>query len=87
MDEHGIDLVIKLLTLNPAHHATTFEAPDHDYFWTEPLPCDPSSLPEYTLSHEYDKREKANIVRIQSTMHDSRPCSFEVLPLATLAQS
>ncbi|KAG9092432.1 serine/threonine protein kinase, CMGC, CDC2/CDK sub [Ceratobasidium sp. UAMH 11750] len=43
MDEHGVDLIVKLLTLNPAARITAFEALDHDYFWTEPLPCDPSS--------------------------------------------
>ncbi|KAB5588194.1 hypothetical protein CTheo_8365 [Ceratobasidium theobromae] len=56
MDEFGIDLVCKLLTLNPAVRATAFEALDHDYFWSEPLPCDPTSLPKYASSHEYDKR-------------------------------
>lgn len=42
MDEHGVDLVFQLLTLNPATRITAFDALDHDYFWTEPLPCDPS---------------------------------------------
>lgn len=36
MDEHSVDLVWKLLTLNPATRITAFEALDYDYFRTEP---------------------------------------------------
>ncbi|KAF8600562.1 Pkinase-domain-containing protein [Ceratobasidium sp. AG-I] len=69
MDEHGVDLVSKLLTLNPATRTTAFEALDHDCFWTEPLPCDPSSLPKYTSSHEYDKRKlKGEAIAPQMSM-------------------
>ncbi|CAE6502695.1 unnamed protein product, partial [Rhizoctonia solani] len=57
MDEAGIELVDRLLTLNPAKRITAFEALDHDWFWVEPLCCDPASLPKYVSSHEYDKRK------------------------------
>ncbi|GAB1526839.1 serine/threonine protein kinase, CMGC, CDC2/CDK sub [Rhizoctonia solani] len=57
MDEFGVDLVEKLLVLNPAKRLTAFEALDHDWFWNEPLCCDPASLPKYVSSHEYDKRK------------------------------
>ncbi|KAL7284009.1 hypothetical protein ACG7TL_001282 [Trametes sanguinea] len=39
-----VDLLDKLLAL------------DHDYFWTDPLPADPKTLPTYEASHEFDKR-------------------------------
>ncbi|KAJ7277344.1 hypothetical protein C8J57DRAFT_1223094 [Mycena rebaudengoi] len=29
---------------------------DHDYFWTDPMPADPKTLPVYEASHEFDKR-------------------------------
>ncbi|KAH7332814.1 kinase-like domain-containing protein [Rhizoctonia solani] len=42
MDEAGIELVDRLLALNPAKRITAFEALDHDWFWVEPLCCDPA---------------------------------------------
>ncbi|CEL58897.1 hypothetical protein RSOLAG1IB_08917 [Rhizoctonia solani AG-1 IB] len=57
MDEQGMDLVEKLLFLNPAKRPTALEALDHEWFWCEPLCCDPASLPKYVSSHEYDKRK------------------------------
>ncbi|TFY54730.1 hypothetical protein EVG20_g9588, partial [Dentipellis fragilis] len=50
------DLIDKLLTCNPRQRITASEALDHDYFWTEPLPADPRTLPSYEASHEFDKR-------------------------------
>ncbi|TFY67163.1 hypothetical protein EVJ58_g1801 [Rhodofomes roseus] len=51
-----IDLMDKLLTCNPRERLTAEQALDHDYFWTDPLPADPKSLPKYEASHEFDKR-------------------------------
>ncbi|KAG6899860.1 hypothetical protein C0993_006204 [Termitomyces sp. T159_Od127] len=50
------DLLDKLLTCNPRERITAAEALDHDYFWTDPLPADPKTLPTYEASHEFDKR-------------------------------
>ncbi|KAG6890024.1 hypothetical protein C0992_003246 [Termitomyces sp. T32_za158] len=47
---------IGLLTCNPRERITAAEALDHDYFWTDPLPADPKTLPTYEASHEFDKR-------------------------------
>lgn len=38
-----IDFLDRLLTLDPYRRMTAFESLDHDYFWTEPMPADPSS--------------------------------------------
>ncbi|KNZ81604.1 Serine/threonine-protein kinase cdk9 [Termitomyces sp. J132] len=35
---------------------TAAEALDHEYFWTDPLPADPKTLPTYEASHEFDRR-------------------------------
>ncbi|KAH9932200.1 kinase-like domain-containing protein [Fomitopsis serialis] len=51
-----VDLLDKLLACNPRERLTAEQALDHDYFWTDPLPADPKSLPKYEASHEFDKR-------------------------------
>ncbi|KAL4068600.1 kinase-like domain-containing protein [Scleroderma yunnanense] len=54
------DLMDKLLTCNPRERITASAALDHEYFWTDPLPADPKSLPTYESSHEFDKRGRRN---------------------------
>ncbi|KAH9911999.1 Pkinase-domain-containing protein [Amylocystis lapponica] len=54
------DLLDKLLIINPKERFTATQALDHDYFWTDPLPADPKTLPAYEASHEFDKRGRRN---------------------------
>lgn len=37
-----VDLITKLLSLDPAQRLTAEDALDHVYFWTDPLPADPA---------------------------------------------
>lgn len=60
-----VDLLEKLLTCNPKERYTASQALDHEYFWTDPLPADPKTLPSYEASHEYDKRSQ----RLQQQHH------------------
>lgn len=39
-DSCGMDLLERLLTLDPKKRIDSDEALDHDFFWTEPLPTD-----------------------------------------------
>ncbi|KAF9493060.1 Pkinase-domain-containing protein [Pleurotus eryngii] len=51
-----VDLLDQLLVCNPKERLTASQALDHRYFWSDPLPADPKSLPSYEASHEFDRR-------------------------------
>ena len=56
-DVNALDLLDKLLTLDPKKRMDSDDALDHDFFWTEPLPSDlkldklNSSMFEYTAQN------------------------------------
>jgi serine/threonine-protein kinase BUR1 len=39
--EQAADLMDKLLVLDPRQRLNAFQALDHDYLWTDPLPAEP----------------------------------------------
>ncbi|CAN8299022.1 unnamed protein product [Cochlearia groenlandica] len=57
-DRHALELLEKMLVLDPAQRITAKDALDAEYFWTDPLPCDPKSLPTYESSHEFQTKKK-----------------------------
>lgn len=57
-DRHALDLLDKMLTLDPNQRISAKDALDAEYFWTDPLPCDPKSLPKYESSHEFQTKKK-----------------------------
>lgn len=57
IDDLALSLLSKLLTLDPNQRFDAAQALDHDYFWKDPMPCDPSALPRYPAMHEYEAKK------------------------------
>ncbi|CAN0830500.1 Cyclin-dependent kinase C-2 [Linum grandiflorum] len=64
-DRHALELLEKMLTLDPAQRISAKDALDAEYFWTDPLPCDPKTLPQYESSHEFQTKKKRQQQRQQ----------------------
>lgn len=64
-DRHALELLDRMLTLDPSQRITAKDALDAEYFWTDPLPCDPKSLPKYESSHEFQTKKKRQQQRQQ----------------------
>ncbi|GMI75740.1 cyclin-dependent kinase C;1 [Hibiscus trionum] len=64
-DRHALELLEKMLTLDPSQRICAKDALDAEYFWTDPLPCDPKSLPKYESSHEFQTKKKRQQQRQQ----------------------
>lgn len=45
LSPEALDLAMRLLTLDPKKRISSFEALQHPWFWTNPLPCTPDRLP------------------------------------------
>jgi len=43
-DQYALDLIDKLLTLDPRRRIDSDDALNHDFFWTEPMPCDLTNM-------------------------------------------
>ncbi|TDH72847.1 hypothetical protein CCR75_000577 [Bremia lactucae] len=56
---HAIDLLEKLLQLDPSKRITAAEAMNHDYFWRVQT-CKPRDLPKFCVSstHEYQSKKR-----------------------------
>ncbi|KAK3027688.1 hypothetical protein RJ639_041398 [Escallonia herrerae] len=67
----ALSLVEVLLAMEPEERGTAASALSSEFFVTKPLPCDPSSLPKYPPSKEFDaklrdeeaRRRKAEAVK------------------------
>ncbi|KAK7272540.1 hypothetical protein RJT34_29198 [Clitoria ternatea] len=61
----AIDLIETLLSIDPADRGTSASALKSEFFSTKPLPCDPSSLPKYPPSKEFDAKVRDEEARRQ----------------------
>lgn len=63
----ALALVDVLLSVEPEDRGTASSALKSEFFTTKPLPCDPSSLPKYSPSKEYDAKLREEEARRQKT--------------------
>lgn len=61
----ALALVDVLLSVEPDARGTAASALKSEFFTTKPLPCDPSSLPKYVPSKEYDAKLRNEEARRQ----------------------
>ncbi|KAJ3671581.1 hypothetical protein LUZ60_007660 [Juncus effusus] len=54
--QSALSLLDSLLAIEPEDRGTVASALQSDFFKTKPLPCDPSSLPKFPPSKEYDAK-------------------------------
>lgn len=61
----ALSLLETLLSIDPADRGTAASALKSEFFMTKPLPCDPSSLPKYPPSKEFDAKVRDEEARRQ----------------------
>ncbi|XP_048590850.1 cyclin-dependent kinase C-2-like isoform X1 [Brassica napus] len=58
-DAHALELLECMLVLDPPKRISAKDALDSDYFWSEPLPCEPKRLlASYKSPHELQTKKK-----------------------------
>ncbi|XP_010694981.2 probable serine/threonine-protein kinase At1g54610 isoform X1 [Beta vulgaris subsp. vulgaris] len=61
----ALGLLETLLSIDPADRGSASSALKNEFFATKPLPCDPSSLPKYPPSKEFDAKMRDEEARRQ----------------------
>ncbi|XP_015964559.2 probable serine/threonine-protein kinase At1g09600 [Arachis duranensis] len=63
----ALALVDKLLSMEPEDRGSATCALQSEFFTTEPLPCDPSSLPKFPPTKEFDAKNRNKEVATKNT--------------------
>ncbi|OIW06016.1 hypothetical protein TanjilG_11703 [Lupinus angustifolius] len=64
----AVRLIETLLSVDPAHRRTAAAALESEFFTSEPLACDPSTLPKYPHSKEIDAKLRNETTRRQGAV-------------------
>lgn len=65
-DQSALNLLEKMLTMDPRKRVSARDALNHDYFWSKPLPMNKKDVKPLPSSHEYDTRKQQQ----QQHQHD-----------------
>ncbi|KAL8280802.1 hypothetical protein RQP46_006806 [Phenoliferia psychrophenolica] len=71
------DLIGQILRLDPRERLTAAQALDHRWFWSDPVPTEPCDIPDFSSSHELDRRTRdeaethANLLKQQNQPYTS----------------
>eukprot|EP01091_Cochliopodium_minus_P008875 TRINITY_DN2088_c0_g1_i2.p1 TRINITY_DN2088_c0_g1~~TRINITY_DN2088_c0_g1_i2.p1 ORF type:complete len:795 (-),score=255.96 TRINITY_DN2088_c0_g1_i2:79-2463(-) len=57
-DKYTLELLDKLLCLNPAERLNAGQALTHKYFWIDPMPADPKELSGYNSLYEFTTKKR-----------------------------
>jgi len=66
----ALGLMETLLSIDPADRGSAASALRSEFFTTKPLPCDPSTLPKYPPSKEFDAKVRDEEARRQAAAGD-----------------
>jgi serine/threonine-protein kinase BUR1 len=67
----AVDLLSKLMLLDPLKRISAVDALDHEYFKAVPLPSRPVDLPRYEASHELTRRKRDARARAPRAAHQA----------------
>lgn len=72
-DAYACDLLDKLLVLDPSKRADADTALNHDFFWTDPMPCDLGKMLAQHSQSMFEFLAPPRRSRTHHTMANQRP--------------
>lgn len=77
LDRVAVDLIDKMLVMDPKKRITAQQALEHEYFKCEPLPCLPSEIGQFESSHVYTVQQQKEKEYQQQIENEPKRSRFE----------
>eukprot|EP00242_Pyramimonas_sp_CCMP2087_P006856 CAMPEP_0198218084 /NCGR_PEP_ID=MMETSP1445-20131203/67268_1 /TAXON_ID=36898 /ORGANISM="Pyramimonas sp., Strain CCMP2087" /LENGTH=361 /DNA_ID=CAMNT_0043894975 /DNA_START=240 /DNA_END=1322 /DNA_ORIENTATION=- len=71
--EKALDLIERLLSIDPKKRISAKDAANSEYFWEEPLPAKEHQLPMFEPSHEFPMKKRKQEERNRQRVSDEPP--------------